>query len=145
MRRLAVRAGVIWIAALAAACAGFEMAPQDPPSPRPECNDASVTIYFPEESATLQPLADPLLTQLMQRVNACQGAGGELREIRIVAYPDSGANRSMREAEMRMRGARVRAALVAAGAPEDKIRVVRPRGDLRQVMQRRAEVTADLF
>ena len=132
---------IVSILALAsvAACAGFNPAPPSEPSPRAECAPASVTIYFTEESATLQPLADPLLGRLLQQVNDCTSAGGELRGITITAYPDNSGSRSSREAEMRLR-----AALVEAGAPDDKIRVVRPRSDS-GVMTRRAEVNADLW
>jgi len=144
MVRLGWRFGVAGFAMLAAACAGFDPAPTPEPSPRAECAPQSVTIYFTEESATLQPLADPLIGRLLEHVNACTGAGGELRRLVIVAYPDNGANRSAREAEMRMRAARVRAALIEAGAPNDKIRVVRPRGE-GGIMQRRAEISADLW
>jgi outer membrane protein OmpA-like peptidoglycan-associated protein len=131
------------LAALAA-CAGLEAAPTPGLSPRAECAPASVIIYFNEESATLQPLANPLIGQLMEQVNACTAAGGELRGIDIVAYPDSGSTRADAEVEMRARAARVRAALEQAGAPGDKIRFVRRRAAA-GVMQRRAEVTADLF
>ena len=144
MNRMGVCLGVAALAALAAGCAGFNPAPPVAASPRAECAPAGVTIYFTEESATLQPLADPLIGRLMEQVNACTAAGGELRAIAITAYPDSRGSRSSREAEMRARAARVRAALVEAGAPNDKIRVVRPRGE-GGVMQRRAEVTADLW
>ncbi|HRP11491.1 MAG TPA: hypothetical protein PLK37_10685 [Terricaulis sp.] len=144
MNRLAVGVSVAALAALAAACAGFNLAPQPTPSPRAECAPTSVTIYFTEESATLQPLADPLLARLMQQVSDCTNAGGELRGLTITAYPDARGSRSSREAEMRLRAQRVQAALVQAGAPADKIRIVRPRGET-GVMTRRAEVSADLF
>lgn len=144
MNRLGVFLSAAALAALASACAGFDPAPPAAVSPRAECAPASVTIYFTEESATLQPLADPLLGRLMEQVNACTAAGGELRTLNITAYPDSRGSRSAQEAEMRTRAARVRAALVEAGAPDGKIRIVRPRAD-GGVMQRRAEVSADLF
>jgi outer membrane protein OmpA-like peptidoglycan-associated protein len=145
MGRFGLRAGAFGAVLLGAACAGFDPAPPATPSPRPECAQASVTIYFTEESATLQPLTDPLVGSLMERVNACVAAGGEVREIRILAYPDRGSGRAAAEAEMRARAARVRAALQGAGAPAEKIRVVRPRGDSGAIMRRRAEVTADLW
>lgn len=145
MVRFGLRAGAIGVVLLSAACAGFDPAPAATPSPRPECVQTEVTIYFTEESATLQPLTDPLIGSLMERVNACTAAGGEVREIRIVAYPDRGASRAAAEAEMRTRAARVRAALGEAGAPADKIRVVRPRSEAAGVMGRRAVVTADLW
>jgi hypothetical protein len=144
-----VRAGVISLAAFAASCAGTPAAigpdPSAPPSPRAECAHTSVTIYFNEESATLQPLADPLIGELLERVSSCQTAGGELRAIWVVPYPDSGADRAAREAEIQERGSRVRAALVEAGAPSDKVRIQRPVDYGRGVMQRRVEVIADLW
>lgn len=144
MNRLGVCLSAAALAALASACAGFDPAPPAAVSPRAECAPASVTIYFTEESATLQPLADPLLGRLMERVSACTAAGGELRAINVTAYPDSRGSRSSQEAEMRTRAARVRAALVEAGAPDGKIRIVRPRSE-GSIMQRRAEVSADLW
>ena len=145
MVRFGLRSGALGLVLLGSACAGFDPAPAPTPSPRPECAEAAVTIYFTEESATLQPLTDPLIGSLMERVNAGVAAGGEVREFRVVAYPDRGSSRSAAEAEMRTRAARVRAALAEAGAPADKIRVVRPRGEPGNIMQRRAEVTADLW
>jgi len=140
-----LRAGAFGLLLLAGACAGFDPAPDAPVSPRAECASQSVTIYFPEESATLQPLSDPLIGRMMEHVNACTAAGGELRQIRVTAYPDSRGNRARGEAEMRERGARIRAALVEAGAPNSAIRIVRPRGEHGTIMQRRAEIVADLW
>ncbi len=140
-----LRAGAFGLLLLAGACAGFDPAPDAPISPRAECAPQSVTIYFPEESATLQPLSDPLISRLMEHVNACTAAGGELRAIRVTAYPDSRASRGQADLEMRERGARIRAALIEAGAPSSAIRVVRPRGELGSIMQRRAEIVADLW
>lgn len=144
MNRLALVVSMAALAALAG-CAGFDPAPDREVSPRAECAEASVTIYFTEESATLQPLSDPLIGRLMERVNACTAAGGELRRVTITAYPDRSSGRSAQEAEMRTRAARVRLALEEAGAPADKIRVLRPRGEGGGIMQRRAEVVADLW
>lgn len=143
MKRLGL-AAIVAAAAALASCGGVDLAPDRPISPRVECAPASVTIYFTEESATLQPLSDPLIARFMEQVSNCTNAGGELRQIIITAYPDSRGSRTAREAEIRERSTRVRLALQEAGAPADKIRVTRPRGE-GGVMQRRAEVTADLW
>ena len=145
MVRFGMRAAAFSALLLAGACAGFDLAPDPAPSPRAECASETVTIYFQEESATMQPLSDPLIVRLMERANACTAAGGELRELRIAAFPDRGARGGDADLETRERAAQVRAALLAAGAPPDKIRVVRPRAERGAIMQRRAEVTAILW
>lgn len=137
---------VLGLAGLGAACASLPTLPQaEAPSPRAECADANIMVYFTEESATLQPTTAPLLRDFKARIDACTAAGGELRGVTIVAYGDHGANRSAREAQMRLRAARVRAALVEAGVADGSIVVRRPRSDGPSVMGRRADITADLY
>lgn len=142
----------LWLATAAAvtvlaACATSAPAPEASaePSPRPECARATATIYFTEDSATLQPLAHPLLRDLMAQVQACQGAGGALRGITVTGYPDSLAGAGEARAEMEERTARVRAALIEHGAPADLIRTELGRRERGAIMQRRAEVVADLY
>src|SRR5262249_40728120 len=60
------------------------------PSPRPECAPAHVTIYFTDEVQSAQPVAMPLLNDLMNLVHACETAGGSLRNITIDAAADPG-------------------------------------------------------
>src|SRR6185312_6646568 len=116
------------------------------PSPRPECAAAHVTIYFTEEVQSAQPVAMPLLTDLMNLVHACETAGGSLRSITIDAAADPGQSAGDASAQVQRRQERIRNALVGLGAPADKIR----NGHVEQtgpetVMGRRAEVSADLY
>ena len=114
------------------------------PSPRAECAPAHVTLYFGEQVASDEPVVTPLLNDFMGRVRACEAAGGELRSISIVTSADPGQSASDGRAQVRRRVERVRAALVNAGAPADKI-VEGVAPSSAQVMGRRAEITADLY
>jgi hypothetical protein len=116
------------------------------PSPRPECAPAHVTIYFTDEVQSAQPVAMPLLNDLMNLVHACQTAGGALQSITIDAAADPGQSPSDAAAQVQRRQERIRNALVGLGAPADKIR----NGHVEQtgpqtVMGRRAEVSAELY
>ena len=116
------------------------------PSPRPECASAHVTIYFADEVQSAQPVAMPLLDDLMNLVRACESAGGSLRAITIDAAADPGQSTPDAAAQVRRRQDRVRNALIGLGAPADKIH----NGHVEQtgpqaVMGRRAEVSADLY
>lgn len=137
------------IAAAAFLCAACASAPEAEaprePSPRAECAEARAIIYFTEESATIQPLSYPLMRDLLARVAACEAAGGALRSLAVVAYPDSGAASAQAGQEVTARQARVRDALIELGAPGDRINLQRGRADRRAPMQRRAEIIADLF
>lgn len=113
------------------------------PSPRPECAPAHVTLYFGEQVASDEPVVTPLLNDFMQRVRACEAAGGELRSIAVVSSADPGQSPSNARAQIRRRVERVRAALVSVGAPADKI--VEGAAPQSQIMGRRAEITADLY
>jgi len=114
------------------------------PSPRPECAAAHVTLYFGEHVASDEPVVTPLLNDFMARVRACEAAGGELRAITIVTTADPGQTPGEARAQVRRRIERVRAALVNAGAPADKI-VEAQATQAAPVMGRRAEITADLY
>jgi hypothetical protein len=116
------------------------------PSPRPECASAHVTIYFTDEVQSAQPVAMPLLNDLMNLVHACEAAGGSLRSITIDAAADPGQSAADAGAQVHRRQERIRTALIGLGAPGDKIR----NGHVEQtgpeaVMGRRAEVSAELY
>lgn len=114
------------------------------PSPRAECAPAHVTLYFGEQVQSDEPVVTPLLNDFMGRVRACEAAGGELRSISIVTSADPGQSGADARAQVQRRIERVRAALVNAGAPTDKIREgAAP--TTTQIMGRRAEITADLY
>jgi len=114
------------------------------PSPRAECAPAHVTLYFGEQIASDEPVVTPLLNDFMERIRACEAAGGELRSITVVASADPGQSAGDARAQVRRRVERVRAALVREGAPADKI-AEGPPAPTEAVMGRRAEITADLY
>lgn len=127
----------------APAAAAVQAAPATP-SPRAECAPAHVTLYFGEQVASDEPVVTPLLNDFMNRVRACEAAGGELRAIRVVTTADPGQSAGEARAQVRRRVDRVRAALVNVGAPADKV-VEGPPAPAEQVMGRRADITADLY
>jgi hypothetical protein len=105
-----------------------------------------VTLYFTSQVAADEPVVTPLLNDFMSSIHACEAAGGELRSITIDTVADPGQSAADGRAQVERRQARVRAALVNAGAPDAKIRngaaTHTPEG---AVMGRRAEITADLY
>jgi len=113
------------------------------PSPRAECTAAHVTLYFTEQVSSDEPVVTPLLNDFMDRIHACQAAGGELRSITIATTADPGQSGSDARAQIQRRQQRVSAALVEHGAPADKISGATTTPDA--VMGRRAEITADLY
>lgn len=147
-----LRALVISAALACGACASHQAAPAaseaavapapTTPSPRPECASAHVTIYFAEEVAG-EPAAMPLLNELMTLVHNCEHAGGELRGITIATTADPGQSARDAEDQLHRRQDRVRNALIALGAPADKIHNGRAEGEA--LMNRRADVSADLY
>jgi hypothetical protein len=114
-----------------------------PPSPRAECAPAQVTLYFSEQVASDEPVVTPLLNDFMDRIRACEGAGGELRSITIATTADSGQSAREARAQIERRHERVSAALVNLGVPADKI--TGATAEAGAVMGRRADITADLY
>lgn len=129
--------------AAAPAPAPAEAAVAAAPSPRAECVPAHVTLYFGEQVASDEPVVTPLLNDFVARIRACEAAGGELRSISVVTSADPGQSAAEGRAQVTRRQARVRDALVNAGAPADKIVAGTERQE--SVMGRRAEITADLY
>jgi len=116
------------------------------PSPRPECAPAHVTLYFGEQVSSDEPVVTPLLNDFTQRIQACQAAGGELRSVTIDTVADPGQSAADGRAQVERRQARVRAALINAGVPADKIvNGAAGHGSEGAVMGRRAEISADLY
>lgn len=113
------------------------------PSPRAACAPARVTIYFAEELASDEPVVTPLLNDFMERIRACEAAGGELRTIVVATTADPGQSARNSRAQIARRIERVRDALVQLGAPADKI--VGATAETEAVMGRRAEIVADLY
>jgi hypothetical protein len=120
------------------------MTMETPPSPRAECGPAQVTLYFGEQVASDEPVVTPLLNDFMAHIRACEAAGGELRYITIVTSADPGQSAGDARAQIRRRIDRVRAALVNAGAPADKV-LEGAATPAAQIMGRRAEITANLY
>lgn len=146
MHRSIKAIGVSAVLAATVGCASMSNAPPPAPSPRAACAPAEATIYFTEDSATLQPLSTPLLQDLLDRAGACRAEGGELRAITITAYADPGARRSEADAQVQTRGARISAKLVELGARESDIHIRRGgRSNRGSIMARRAEVAIDLY
>lgn len=113
------------------------------PSPRAECAPAHVTLYFSERVASDEPVVTPLLNDFMDRIRACETAGGELRSVIVAVSADPGQSAGDAAAQIQRRYGRVRAALVELGVPEGKIGgAVGAAGGL---MGRRAEITANLY
>lgn len=141
---------VIW-AALSAAfvCAACVSTPErDGPSPRAECANETATIYFEPDAASLPEPSARLVADLVQRMNACTGAGGEVERVSIVSFPDERASRREANAEMDARAAVVRDALTRLGVPAYKIvtRDYSRRTDgERAIMQRRAEIHVEMW
>lgn len=105
-----------------------------------------VTLYFSEAVASDEPVVGPLLDDMMASVSACEAAGGDLRGITILAAADPGQNATDARAQVQRRQDRVRAALVHAGAPANKIHDAPPvQASEQAIMGRRADITADLF
>lgn len=116
------------------------------PSPRPECAPAHVTLYFGDQVSSDEPVVTPLLNDFMEHIRACQAAGGELRSITINTVADPGQSAADGRAQVERRQGRVRAALVSAGAPADKIvNGAATHGSEGAIMGRRAEISADLY
>lgn len=91
-------------------------------------------------------MVTPLLNDFMERIHACETAGGELRSITISTVADPGQSAADGRAQVQRRQARVRAALVNAGAPDGKIvNGAASHSSEGAIMGRRAEITADLY
>ena len=116
------------------------------PSPRPECAQQRVTIYFSDEVQSDQPVAMPLLNSLMDQVRACEHAGGELRGITIAATADPGQSTRDGQIQIQRRQERVRDALVRLGAQGSRIHFA-PAGqaDPDAIMAKHADITADMY
>jgi outer membrane protein OmpA-like peptidoglycan-associated protein len=129
----------IALSAALGACAWRQQGEDLGPSPRPECATSTSTLYFEQTADELTATSAPIIREVTERVAACSAAGGELRRIVVIAYPDRGAGRREARAAVRARADAVREALIAAGAPADRIEIGQ-RPDGTQIMQRRAEV-----
>lgn len=127
------------LSAALGACAWRQQTGDLGPSPRPECATSTSALYFEPTADVLTAPSAPIIREVMERIAVCGAAGGELQRIVVIAYPDRGAGRREAQAAVRARADAVREALIAAGAPANRIEI-RQRPDGTQIMQRRAEV-----
>ena len=145
--RIAIIAGLA-LSAATGGCALRQQAPQLGPSPRAECAASHATLYFAQDSAELSPASTPIIRDVLAGIATCRAAGGELKGISVVGYPDRTSGRTEGNVEILARARMVRDALIAAGAAASAIRIERPRRDAvsaENVMQRRAEIAVDLW
>lgn len=124
-----------------AAALAAEPTAEGAPRPDAPCGPAQVILYFGEQVASDEPVVTPLLNDFIDRIRRCEATGNTLRSITIATLADPHQSASDARAQVHRRVERVRAALVNAGAPGDKI----VQGEIETtspVMGRRAEITA---
>lgn len=144
LRFTAIAACLLATATLSA-CAGADHQSSLGASPRPQCAGFSTLIYFEPDSANILPSATPILRDVVERIEACRAAGGEVTRIAITAFPDRTAGRQEARSEIDARGRTARDGLVAAGAPRSAIRIRRHVDADGQLMQRRAEIAVEMW
>lgn len=130
---------VIALSTLLGACAWRQQAEGLGPSPRAACAPSTSILYFEHTDDVLTAASAPIIRETAERIAACGAAGGELRRVVVVAYPDRDAERPEARASVRARANAVREALIGAGIPAARIEISQRRDDT-QIMQRRAEV-----
>lgn len=104
-----------------------------------------VTLDFAPHMSSETPLLriEPyrrVLSDFVQRIRVCEAAGVELRSITVIVSLDRNQRPHLARAEARRRQGHIRAALVSAGAPGDKI-VMEPTVEMSGMM--RARITAN--
>ena len=88
-----------------------------------------------------------MIQLITEQVAACQKAGGELQSVSIVGFPNRTDISAGGDATAAARGQAVLAALVGAGLPAEKIKLVDHRleaEDVNQPMRRRAEISVEM-
>lgn len=145
MARLLVCAASLWAVGVLSGCAGGRLEQNQGLSPRPACASFTALIYFQADSADLLPSATPILRDVVDRIEACQAAGGELSRIRVTAFPDRSGGRQERRYEVGARARTARTALIIAGAPRSAISIQRPGAIDDHMMQRRAEISIEMW
>jgi hypothetical protein len=144
VRFRAIAANLLAAAALSA-CAGHEPQPQLGVSPRVECASFTALLDFEPDSADLLPAATPILRDVTERIQGCRAVGGELTRIAITAFPDRAGGRQESRWEIDARARTAREGLIAAGAPRSAIRIRRHADADNQLMQRRAEISIEMW
>ena len=114
---------------------------------RPECEAQNHVIYYGYEEDDLRASTEPMIQLITEQVAACQKAGGELKSVSIVGFPNRTDISAGGDATAAARGQAVLAALVGAGLPAEKIKLVDHRleaEDVNQPMRRRAEISVEM-
>ena len=116
------------------------------PSPRPDCAQQHVTIYFSDTVQSDQPVATPLLDLMMNNVHACERAGGAVVDAIVATTADAGQSPDAAAAQLQRRQDRVRDTLIHLGIAASKIRNA-PAGqaDSDAIMGKHADITVDLY
>jgi outer membrane protein OmpA-like peptidoglycan-associated protein len=110
---------------------------------RPECASKSYTIYYSYHEDDLRASAAPIITSIADQIGACQKAGGKLKSVTIIGFPNRTDNSAGGDQTAAARGQAVREALITAGLPAKQIKLANYRlepDDLNQPMRRRAEI-----
>ena len=114
---------------------------------RPECGSQNHIIYYNFQEEDLRASTGPIIRRITQQVAACQKAGGELKSVTIVGFPNRTDNSVGGDETAAARGQAVLDALVAAGLPAEKIKLASYRldsDDINQPMRRRAEIAVEM-
>jgi outer membrane protein OmpA-like peptidoglycan-associated protein len=110
---------------------------------RPECASKSYTIYYSYMEDDLRASAGPVIHNIAEYVSACERAGGKLRGVTVVGFPNRTDDSAGGDKTAHARGQAVLEALVAAGLPANQIKLADHRlgeDDVNQPMRRRAEI-----
>jgi outer membrane protein OmpA-like peptidoglycan-associated protein len=110
---------------------------------RPEFASKSYTIYYSFHEDDLRASAAPIISSVADQVVMCQNAGGKLKSVTIIGFPNRTDNSAGGDQTATARGQAVRDALITAGLPAKQIKLANYRAepnDLDQPMRRRAEI-----
>jgi hypothetical protein len=139
------RAAIALASALTiSACGSFPMSLS---GKHPECQAEHYIIYYNFHEEDLRVSTRPMIQHIASQVAVCQKAGGELRSVTIVGFPNRTDNSLDGDETAVARGQAVLEALVTAGLPSDKIKLADHRlepEDINQPMRRRAEIAVDM-
>jgi outer membrane protein OmpA-like peptidoglycan-associated protein len=114
---------------------------------RPECASQTYIIYYNYHEEDLRVSTQPMIRHITEQVATCQKAGGQLKSVTIVGFPNRADNSAAGDETAVARGQAVLDALVAAGVPTQQIKLADYRlepDDLKQPMRRRAEIAVEM-
>lgn len=113
----------------------------------PECGSEHYIIYYNYREEDLRASTKPMIQHIAAQVATCQKAGGQLRSVTIVGFPNRTDDSTGGDETAVARGQAVLDALVTAGLPPEKIKLADHRlepEDLNQPMRRRAEIAVEM-